>query len=168
VTTTVDAPAEPTPPAPRGGASARLKRRYVVAASICALAIVAVVVLAVALSENVVYFRTVSEAVKSKHDQGTSRFRLAGAVVPGSDRDRPWGVTFEVTDGDSTVRVDHRGDKPELFKGGAPVVCEGRWAKGSGLVFDSDRIMIKHGSDYSPPKVDTHDAPKAPTRATSG
>jgi cytochrome c-type biogenesis protein CcmE len=167
VTTTVDAPAEPTPPSPRG-ASSRLKRRYVIAASICALAVVAVVVLTVALSENVVYFRTVSEAVKSKHDQGTSRFRLAGAVKPGTIHETRDGVDFEVTDGRDTVSVVHKGDPPELFKNGAPVVCEGRWSRGAGFVFDSDRIMIKHGSDYSPPKVDTKHAPKAPNRASSG
>jgi len=31
-------------------------------------------------------------------------------------------------------------------------VCEGHW--GTGRDFDSDRIMIRHGSDYTPPKVD--------------
>jgi cytochrome c-type biogenesis protein CcmE len=30
------------------------------------------------------------------------------------------------------------------------VVCEGRW---QGTTFESDRIMIKHGSDYRPPDV---------------
>jgi cytochrome c-type biogenesis protein CcmE len=32
-------------------------------------------------------------------------------------------------------------------------VCEGRWSKGT--AFDSDRILIKHGNEYKPPKVDT-------------
>ena len=46
-------------------------------------------------------------------------------------------------------------------KDDAPVVCEGRWsASAAGSPFASDRIMIKHGSDYSPPKVDTENAPK--------
>ena len=45
------------------------------------------------------------------------------------------------------------GDPPSLFKDGAPVVCEGHWAKTAGPVFDSDRILIKHGDDYEPPKV---------------
>ena len=38
---------------------------------------------------------------------------------------------------------------------GAPVVCEGHWAKTAGVVFDSDRILIRHGSDYKPPKVNS-------------
>ena len=37
----------------------------------------------------------------------------------------------------------------------APVVCEGHWAKGADATFDSDRILIRHGNDYEPPKVKT-------------
>ena len=94
----------------------------------CVVAVVAIVVLAVVLSNNVVYFRTVSEAVHNRADEGTSRFRLAGAVVDGSVHETARGVRFEVTDGKNTVTVDHVGDPPDLFKEGAPVVCEGHWA----------------------------------------
>jgi cytochrome c-type biogenesis protein CcmE len=140
--------------------SSKNRTRYIVAAGACALAVIAVVVLAVVLSENVVYFRTVSEAVNDRKSQGTSRFRLAGAVVPGSIHETGRGVRFSLTDGKHTVAVVHRGDPPQLFKNGAPVVCEGRWATvAAGTPFDSDRIMIKHGSDYEPPKVDTNKAP---------
>jgi cytochrome c-type biogenesis protein CcmE len=158
VTTTAPPPAPVAPPPP----PRRAKRsRYVVAVGGCLLAVVAVVVLTVVLSENVVYFKTVSEAVQDRKSQGTDRFRLAGAVVPGSIVETPDGVKFSVTDGKQTVAVVHRGDPPELFKRNAPVVCEGRWAATTaGAPFSSDRIMIKHGSDYSPPKVDTEKAPK--------
>jgi cytochrome c-type biogenesis protein CcmE len=143
-------------------AQKRTRTRYIVAASGCAFAVVAVVALTIVLSENVVYFRTVSEAVDQRTDQGTDRFRLAGAVVPGSIRETPQGVQFALTDGKRTVMVDHQGDPPELFKKNAPVVCEGRWsALQAGAPFDSDRIMIKHGSEYAPPKVDTEKAPAA-------
>jgi cytochrome c-type biogenesis protein CcmE len=158
VTTTAPPPAPVAPPPP----PRRAKRsRYIVAVGGCLLAVVAVVVLTVVLSENVVYFKTVSEAVKDRKGQGTDRFRLAGAVVPGSIVETRDGVRFSVTDGKQTVAVVHRGDPPELFKKNAPVVCEGRWAAvTAGAPFDSDRIMIKHGSDYAPPKVDTKNAPK--------
>jgi cytochrome c-type biogenesis protein CcmE len=140
--------------------AAKKRTRYIVAAGGCLLAVVAVIVLTVVLSENVVYFRTVSEAVKDQNSQGTSRFRLAGAVVPGSIKQTPHGVRFSLTDGHRTVAVVHQGDPPELFKNGAPVLCEGRWAAvAAGAPFDSDRIMIKHGSNYAPPKVDTKNAP---------
>ena len=58
--------------------------------------------------------------------QGTDRFRLAGAVVPGSIDETGDGVRFALTDGKKTVAVVHQGDPPELFKKNAPVVCEGR------------------------------------------
>ncbi len=150
--TAVESP--PAPPSePR---RPRNRTRYVVAVAGCIVAVVAIVVLAVVLSKNVVYFRTVTEAVHSRADEGTSRFRLAGAVVDDSVHETARGVRFEVTDGKNTVTVDHVGDPPDLFKDGAPVVCEGHWASTSrNAPFESDRILIKHGADYEPPKVDT-------------
>ena len=151
MTTVASPPSAPTPrPRPKRRA------RYVVAIAGCVIAVVAIVVLAVVLSENVVYFRTVTEAVQNRKDEGTSRFRLAGGVVDESIVDTRNGVRFAVTDGNNTVVVHHDGDTPALFKNGAPVVVEGHWAStASDAPFDSDRILIKHGADYTPPKVDT-------------
>lgn len=129
------------------------KRRAIFAASLCGVAVVAIVVLAVVLSENVEYFRTVSEAVSARKSDGTKQFRMAGAVVPGTIHATSDGVRFKVTDGKKTAQVVQTGDPPDLFKNGAPVVCEGHWSKAAGFVFDSDRILIKHGDDYEPPKV---------------
>ena len=50
-------------------------------------------------------------------------------------------VAFNGTD----VEVAHEGDPPELFQPDIPVVLEGRW---EGEVFSSDRIMIRHSSEY--------------------
>lgn len=146
------------------GATSSTKRRprYIGAAVICGLTVIVGVVLVVVLSQNVVYFRTVSEAVHDRKGQGSDRFRLAGAVVPGSVKQTGHGVDFEVTDGKQTVKVVHQGDPPELFKPKAPVLCEGRW--GRGLTFDSDRILIRHGAKYEPPKVNTKHAPEAETK----
>jgi cytochrome c-type biogenesis protein CcmE len=72
-------------------------------------------------------------------------------VQPGTVQQTAKGVRFVLTDGKAQAEIDHTGDPPQLFKDGAPVVCEGRW--GRGLVFDSDRILIKHGASYTPPKV---------------
>ncbi len=128
------------------------RTRYVVALATCGVVVVVAIGLLAVLSENIVYFRTVSEAVQERTSNGSDRFRLAGAVVPGSIRETVSGVDFKITDGRQTVRVIHDGDPPQLFKNKAPVLCEGRW--GRGLTFDSDRILIKHGASYKPPKVD--------------
>jgi cytochrome c-type biogenesis protein CcmE len=159
--TDVQSPPDAPGPLPAEPARPKRKGRYVVAVSGCVVAVLAIVVLAVALSENVVYFRTVTEAVQQRESEGTSRFRLAGGVVDDSisENDARGTVTFEVTDGKNTVTVRHDGDTPALFKDGAPVVCEGHWAASTGdAVFVSDRILIKHGADYTPPAVDTKKA----------
>jgi cytochrome c-type biogenesis protein CcmE len=148
VTATATAP--PPTPTPR---RSRTKRRAIIAAAVCAAAIITIIVLAVVLSRNVVYFRTVSEAVAQRSSEGDNRLRVAGAVVPGTIAEARQGVRFEVTDGKATIPVVHRGDPPGLFKEGAPVVCEGTW--GRGAAFDSDRILIKHGNEYKPPEVKT-------------
>jgi cytochrome c-type biogenesis protein CcmE len=97
--------------------------------------------------------------VNNRKDEGTSRFRLAGGVVDGTINRNRNAVDFEVTDGKNTVEVHHQGDTPALFKDGAPVVVEGHWAStASDAPFASDRILIKHGADYTPPKVDTKKA----------
>ncbi len=131
----------------------RRRRRAIIAGAVCVGAIVAIVVLAVALSENVVFFRTVSEAVQHRPSEQRDRLRVAGAVVPGTIAETHNGVRFQITDGKATIPIVQQGDAPELFKDGAPVVCEGRWSKGA--AFDSDRILIKHGNEYKPPKVQT-------------
>ncbi len=142
------------PPTPTTApARSRTTRRAIVAASVCGLAIIAIIALAVVLSRNVVFFRTVSEAVAHRSSDQGDRLRVAGAVVPGTIAETGTGVRFEITDGKKTIPVVQQGDAPELFKDGAPVVCEGRWSKGA--AFASDRILIKHGNEYKPPKVDT-------------
>jgi cytochrome c-type biogenesis protein CcmE len=134
----------------------RRSRRTYVAIAMCVAALGAIIALVVVLSQNIEYFRTVSEAVA--HRQDTARFRMAGAVVNGSIVSTRTGVDFRVTDGKATAAVVQHGDPPQLFKEGAPVVCEGHW--GTGGKFISDRILIKHGADYQPPAV------KQPTATT--
>lgn len=132
------------------------KRRAIIALALCVVAVGAIIALTVVLSNNVAYFRTVSEAVASRPTDGDRRFRMAGEVVPGSVQETAKGVTFEITDGKKTATVAHVGDPPSLFEDGAPVVCEGRW--GANAVFASDRIMIRHGNEYEPPDVDSDSA----------
>lgn len=146
------------------------KRRTYIALGLCGVAIVAIIGLTVVLSNNVVYFRTVSEAVASRQSDGDSRFRIAGEVVPGTVVETKTGVKFEITDGKKTAEIVHVGDPPSLFKDGAPVVCEGRW--GADAAFASDRIMIRHGNEYEAPDVDSEKASKgalgAPVEGTVG
>jgi cytochrome c-type biogenesis protein CcmE len=132
------------------------RRRTYVAVGMCVGAVVAIVVLIVVLSQNIQYFRTVSEAVANRRD--TAQFRMAGAVVNGSVVPTASGVDFKITDGKATAQVIQHGNPPQLFKDGAPVVCVGHWSPNG--TFDSDQILIKHGNDYTPPVVKQPAAPK--------
>ncbi|MFN8015263.1 MAG: cytochrome c maturation protein CcmE [Acidimicrobiia bacterium] len=128
------------------------RNRFLAISAVLLICIVAIVFMAI--QGNVIYYYKVSEAVKKAESQGTKRFRLAGVVKTGSIKTFSGQTKFQVTDGEKTVDVIHRGDPPELFKDGAPVVSEGNWEKNKeGKVFESDRIMIKHGNEYKPPKV---------------
>jgi cytochrome c-type biogenesis protein CcmE len=143
----VTAPARPAPP----------RTRYIAAAAVCGLVVVIAIFLIVVLADNVIYFRSVSEAVADRKNQGSDRFRIAGDVVLTSYSQRGQSTKFRITDGKKTVTVVNRGDVPAIFrrnlehKQEIPVLCEGHWGKG--LTFESERILIKHGADYSPPKV---------------
>jgi cytochrome c-type biogenesis protein CcmE len=120
------------------------------AAGVCGVAIVAIVVLAVALSENVVYYRTVSEAVADRADGDVpDRFRLGGDIVEGSVEETRDGVAFEMTDGDETVAIEHHGDPPDLFTNSTEALVVGTFDEEG--VFQSDELIVKHGSEYTPP-----------------
>ena len=141
-----------SPPAPPYEPRRRHNRtRYIVAIAGCVVAVVAIVVLAIVLSNNVVYFRTVSEAVHNRADEGTSRFRLAGAVVDGTVHETRTGVRFEVTDGNRAVPVAYKGILPDLFREGQGVVAEG--ALDPAGVFKADAVLAKHDETYMPKEV---------------
>ena len=77
--------------------------------------------------------------------------RVGGMVVDGSVRWDPQNLllTFQLTDGQGTVFVRHKGTAPDLFKEGAGAVVEGTWAP-DGYVRAST-IMAKHSEEYKPP-----------------
>ena len=133
---TTDEPSiEPPPP---GG-----RRRAWIAVALIAAALGFLVFRG--LGDATVYFLTADEAVSQRNALGDRRFRVEGEVVPGSVRRGAQGVTFRIREGGVTVDVLHRGDPPELFQPGIPVVLEGRW---EGERFGSDRILVRHTEEY--------------------
>ena len=96
------------------------------------------------LGNATVYFKTADEAVRDKASLGDRRFRVEGLVLDDVAQSGD-AVRFTIEENGATVPVRHRGDPPELFRPGIPVVLEGRW---QGAAFASDRIMVKHTSEY--------------------
>ena len=97
------------------------------------------------LGNATLYFRTADEAVAQRAELGDRRFRIEGDVVNGSVQQVGDGVSFTLTSKAVEVPVRHKGDPPELFKPGIPVVLEGRF---QGDVFSSDRILVRHSETY--------------------
>jgi cytochrome c-type biogenesis protein CcmE len=119
--------------------------------------VVAGVLLWQGLSNATLYFKTVDEAVAERAELGDRRFRLEGIVQEGSVREADGGVDFVVEENGAEIRVHHVGDPPELFRPNIPVVLEGRFA---GQRFASDRILVKHTSEYrrdNPDRVQDYD-----------
>ncbi len=97
------------------------------------------------LGNATLYFRTADEAVAQKGQLGERRFRIEGDVVGGSVQQVGDDVSFMLTSKSVEVPVRHKGDPPELFRPGIPVVLEGRF---QGDTFSSDRILVKHSETY--------------------
>ena len=123
------------------------KRRRGLPAAIALVAVVAALgfIAVKALGDASLFFYNADEAVAQRADLGDDRFRLQGTVVDGSVDETDDGVTFQVAFNGVTVDVVHQGDPPELFQPDIPVVLEGNW---DGEVFASDRILVKHSSEY--------------------
>ncbi len=132
---------QPSPPVRATGTN---RRRIAVVIAIVVAAMGFLVVKG--LGDATVYFLTAHEAVQQKDDLGTRRFRVEGLVT---DTVRPAGdtVEFEIISAGIRMPVSHRGDPPELFKAGIPVVLEGRWSD-DGSRYQSDEIMVKHTNEY--------------------
>lgn len=103
------------------------------------------------LKENVVFFVTPSELQARGAEARDRPVRLGGQVKPGSvDWDaEATDLRFVLQDDSAEVRVRSDGAPPAMFEEGIGVVVEGRY--GSDGVFRSDRVMVKHSNEYSPP-----------------
>lgn len=104
------------------------------------------------LQENVVFFLTPSELQARGTEVVGRAVRLGGQVKPGTVE---WNaqetdLRFVLQDEGSEIVVHSSSAPPAMFKAGMGVVVEGTY--GADGVFSSDRVMVKHSNEYSPPK----------------
>ena len=141
---------------PVGGGDTARTRRIAVIGVLAVLAAALIFMAYQGLSTASVFFRNADEAVAERDSLGDRRFRLQGRVVDGSVDSDGSTVHFTVTHGGVEVDVVHRGDPPELFQPGIPVVLEGRWSE-SDPWFASDRILVAHEEEYEADHPDRTD-----------
>jgi cytochrome c-type biogenesis protein CcmE len=104
-----------------------------------------------ALKDNIVFFNSPTQLVDHQVKPGT-RVRIGGLVKPGSlVRLGDLTVSFEVTDGNSSIPVSFTGALPDLFREGQGVVAEGMLD--GGRHFKADTILAKHDERYMPKEV---------------
>lgn len=126
------------------------KRGILIGAGVAILATAAIMV-AFALRDTIVFFKTPSEVTEGKVPVG-QRFRLGGLVADGSVvRGQGTKIKFSVTDTIGTVPVTYDGILPDLFREGQGVVTEGK-LDGTGR-FVADTVLAKHDENYMPPEV---------------
>jgi cytochrome c-type biogenesis protein CcmE len=111
----------------------------------------AVLLVAVALRDTIVFFHTPKE-VAEKHIPAGKRIRLGGLVAEGSvKRGASTQIEFAITDTVKTIAVSYTGVLPDLFREGQGVVAEGQ-LDASGR-FLADTVLAKHDENYMPPEV---------------
>lgn len=101
------------------------------------------------VSQSVVYFVTPSELLAAPVAGKT--YRLGGMVERGTLKWEPrtLDLSFQLSDGKTTVPVRHRGTPPDLFAEGRGAVAEGAWS-GDGY-FKASLILAKHSEEYKAP-----------------
>jgi cytochrome c-type biogenesis protein CcmE len=111
----------------------------------------AAALIASAMRDNIVFFRTPSEIATGKVAPGVQT-RIGGLVVGNSLVRESDGLTvlFRVTDNDHELGVRYRGILPDLFREGQGVVAEGRLREG---IFEASTVLAKHDENYVPREV---------------
>lgn len=117
----------------------RLRLGIVIAVIAAAIAFLALQ----GLGSATTYFYNVDEVDAA--DLVGDRIRLQGTPPEEADVEGDT-VRFDLEYRCAVVPVVHRGDPPELFRAGTPVVLEGEFDEGG--TFRSDRIMVRHTTEY--------------------
>lgn len=130
----------------------RKQRRIAFLAGSLGAAAFAVLLIIVALGDNVLYFYTPSDA-KARNVEKGKVINLGGLVEKGSIK-HPGGVEvhFKVTDTAEAVLVTYSKDLPTLFREGQGVIVTGAFRDDG--VFAAETVLAKHDENYMPPEVE--------------
>jgi cytochrome c-type biogenesis protein CcmE len=123
------------------------RRRAQLALAVVTLAGIGLLV-ASGLRDTVTYYRTPGE-VLADPDSGHERVRVGGQVVPGSLRLDGGQTLFRLGEGGHEISVVQLGAPPGSFREGEDAVVEG--VLGSGGLFQSDTVLVRHGNEYRAP-----------------
>jgi cytochrome c-type biogenesis protein CcmE len=128
----------------------RQRRSVFIFTGMAVLGLAAFLVLST-LQDSIVFFYSPSD-VEAKHIEPGQRVRIGGLVKEGSvARDGSTQVSFDISDGAKTIKVNYKGLLPDLFREGQGIIAEGRIEKPGQLTADS--VLAKHDENYMPREV---------------
>ncbi len=127
-------------------------KRFVLIGTIIVAFGLAVMLVLNAFQENLVFFHTPTE-VKERTVAYDRQIRIGGLVEKGTFKreEETTTVTFNVTDGDSSILVSYTGILPDLFREGQGIVAEGKLLTSG--VFVASHVFAKHDETYMPPEA---------------
>jgi len=129
----------------------RKQRRAIFIVLAVGVLTLAVLLVAVALRDTIVFFHTPKDVAEKGIPAG-KRIRLGGLVAEGSlKRGAGTSVEFAIADSVRTITVSYTGILPDLFREGQGVVAEGK-LEAAGR-FLADTVLAKHDETYMPPEV---------------
>jgi cytochrome c-type biogenesis protein CcmE len=125
------------------------RRLALIGTGLAVLALAAVLVLT-ALTDSIVFFNSPTDVVEKQLKPGT-RIRVGGLVQPGTLEKRDLDALFEITDGNTAIKVSYKGILPDLFREGQGVIAEGVLTEAQ--QFRADTVLAKHDETYMPREV---------------
>ena len=128
----------------------RKQKRLATIAGLGTVLAVAVGLILFALSGQISFFYSPSQAKEAAVAPGTA-FRLGGLVKDGTWVKTGEASDFVVTDGQTELKVHYVGLLPDLFREGQGVVADGKL--GADGVFAANRILAKHDENYMPKEL---------------
>lgn len=130
----------------------RKQKRFAGIAVIGSVLGLAILLVSIALRDEIVFFYEPSEVVSGEKVKTGERFRIGGLVAEGSVQQDNTRVSFVVTDGNASVPVNFTGILPDLFREGQGVIAEGSLdIDGS---FMADNVLAKHDENYIPKELE--------------
>ena len=105
-----------------------------------------------AFNQNLMFYFSPTEVAQGKAPSN-SNFRLGGIVVEGSVKreQKSLLVSFDVTDGAETIKIEYEGILPDLFREGQVILAKGQI--GNNKIFRANEVLAKHDENYMPREV---------------
>ena len=129
----------------------KIKTRLLFLSSIVIITICFLIFIYFNLKQNILFFKTPSEILRSDHIGGSIKIRVGGMVKKDSIQQNSREIKFILTDYKKELIVVYNGAVPNLFAEGKGVVAEG-FLKDRNF-FSATKILAKHDENYMPPEV---------------